>query len=94
MSDYESDAPPPARHTLKICRALQCRLNHSDELILAAEKELQLCRGETSADGRFHLEVIHCFGQCTMGPNVALDNRVYNHVTPEQLVGMIQKVGE
>ena len=77
---------------VKICRALQCRLNHSEDVIAAAEQELGLRRGETSADGRVRLEIVHCFGHCTMGPNVAIDDRLTHHVTPDVVRGLLRAV--
>ena len=63
---------------------------NSDELILAAERELGIGRGETSPDGSFHLEIIHCFGHCTMGPNVAVDEQMTHHVTPDMMRNMLR----
>lgn len=83
---------PPARYVVKICRALQCRQNFSDDVIAAAEEELCLYRGESSADGRFHLEIVHCFGHCTVGPNVAINDVIHNHTTPTALRCLLREL--
>lgn len=86
----EPGSGAPARYRLKICRALQCRMNGSDEVILAAERALQICRDETSADGRFHLEIIHCFGHCTEGPNISINEQMHHHTTPATVTQLLR----
>ena len=41
--------------------------------------------GETTADGRFTLEVVNCLGSCDTAPNLMIDDTLVTNVTPESL---------
>lgn len=86
----DREAPQP-RHEIRICRALQCRMNGSEDVIRAAEARLGLGRDQTSPDNEVRLQVIHCFGHCTEGPNVRVDGQMSHHVTPAEIRRLIDE---
>jgi NADH-quinone oxidoreductase subunit E len=49
------------------------------------EKQLNLKVGQTSPDGKFTVEVLRCVGACGLAPVVTINDRVYGHVTPNDV---------
>jgi formate dehydrogenase subunit gamma len=37
--------------------------------------------GETTRDGRVHLEAVYCLGNCALGPSVRIGDDVHGRVT-------------
>ena len=53
------------------------------------ERELGVKFGETSKDGMFSLEYTNCMGMCDKGPAMMVNNEVYDSLTPEKIVDII-----
>jgi NADH:ubiquinone oxidoreductase subunit E len=46
---------------------------------------------ETTADGKFSLESVRCFGSCALAPVVVVDDDVYGNVTGPGSVDILKK---
>lgn len=68
-----------------VCRAARCKKNGSDELVNLLEKVLKTQIDRNTDEHLIKLESSHCLGQCTHGPNVRANNKIYNHVNRELL---------
>jgi len=49
---------------IRICESAPCHVAGADAVIAAWEKELGMKMGESTADGKFALELTECVGQC------------------------------
>jgi len=86
---------PQGRHTVCICRGTACHTRGSRNLLERLKLELGLtANGEegsadklslTTADRRFTVRTVACFGQCALAPVVEVDHSVYGHVNEQTL---------
>jgi formate dehydrogenase subunit gamma len=82
---------PSAPCTVQICRAEACQAVGAEALAEHAKARLNTTMDARSADGAVELEQIFCFGNCALGPTVAVDGRLHGRVTPERLDTLIEE---
>lgn len=75
---------PVGDHVVQLCMAEACQAVGCRTLAAHAERSLGVAVGNTSANGRIHLEAAYCFGNCALGPTVRIGDRIYGSVTPER----------
>ncbi len=92
---------PQGEHTVTVCRGTACHTKGSkvllDDLGLVLGGEKQLNAGEsgfTSADNKFTVSTVACFGQCALAPVVAVDGNIYSNMTTAKLKKLLSKVGK
>jgi NADH-quinone oxidoreductase subunit E len=68
------------KHHIRICKTLSCALNRSRDLIDVFKEEFGCEPGQNSADGLVTYEFCECLASCYAGPNVLVDEVLYNHV--------------
>lgn len=86
---------PPARHTVRVCRAEACQAVGAEDLADHACRSLALDFGETSEDGAVALEQVFCLGNCALSPAVMVDDRLYGKVDADRFDRlMVSTVGE
>jgi len=80
---------PQGEHTVCICRGTACHTRGSRALLESVRLDLGLeGNGEeavTSADGKFTVRTVACFGQCALAPVVEVDHRICGHVNERTL---------
>lgn len=76
---------PRGRHIIRICENAPCHVVGAGQVIAALENELGISVGETTADGRFTLELTSCLGVCGVAPAMMIDQVVHGNLTPEKL---------
>lgn len=88
---------PQGDNTICICRGTACHTRGSRNLLGSARLDLGLGiddgEGEkdnekmrlTTADQRFTLRTVACFGQCAMAPVVEVNHRICGHATERTL---------
>ncbi len=97
---------PQGDHTVCICRGTACHTRGSRALLERVKLQLGFPHQEeqsgadgqavTSADRRFTVRTVACFGQCALAPVVEVDHRVLGHVNErvlEREVGALRKEG-
>lgn len=101
---------PQGEHTICICRGTACHTRNSRNLLEAVRLDLglQLNNGDmgssdadkltlTTADGKFTIRTVACFGQCALAPVVEIDHRICGHVNERTLqreVRALEREGE
>ncbi|MFJ2982003.1 MULTISPECIES: formate dehydrogenase subunit gamma [unclassified Pseudomonas] len=80
---------PPARHTLRLCRAESCQSRGSEALAAQLREQLALDDHGTSADGAISLRPVYCLGACACSPALELDGQVHARLTPERLRSLV-----
>lgn len=81
---------PPARHTLRLCRAESCQSRGAEALAAQLREQLQVDDHGTSADGAIGLRPVYCLGACACSPALELDGRVHARLTPERLSALVK----
>jgi len=83
---------PTGNHKLYICNADNCCMQGGVQLMEHAKQTLGIQEFQTTADQKIRLESFHCFGNCSMSPNVMVDGRVYGLMDKPQLERLIEEL--
>lgn len=95
---------PQGDNTICICRGTACHTRGSRNLLNSARLELGLGIDDpteatdadklllTTADRRFTVRTVACFGQCALAPVVEVNHRICGHVTERTLQREIQTI--
>ena len=70
---------------LFICRAARCKKNGSDNIVELLEKVLKTKIDNNDDSQLIKLESTYCLGQCSYGPNIRANNKIYNSVDKQLL---------
>lgn len=76
---------PRGKNRLDICEGTACHIRGAALLLDQAGEELGITPGETTADGEYTLNAVHCVGACAMGPVAVLNGQFIGEVTPAEL---------
>ena len=85
---------PQGDHSIVICRGTACHTRRSKNLLEYLKKMLDLHEDEaregekiflTTADNKFTLKTVACFGQCALAPVVEIDGEIHSHMTENKL---------
>jgi bidirectional [NiFe] hydrogenase diaphorase subunit len=82
----------PGEHVVTACMGTACYVKGVEEIILAIEREFDVKRGESTADGRLSLFVTRCIGACAMAPNIVVDGEIIGKATKEAVLERIKLV--
>ena len=80
---------PVGEHLVTACLGTACYVRGVEEIILGIERQYNLTRGESTADGKLSFFVTRCIGACAMAPNVIIDGEVIGKATKE---GTLEKI--
>lgn len=76
---------PRGNHTISICMGTACFVRGADKILDEFCNQLGIANGETTADGQFTLRDVRCIGACGLAPVVMVGEKVYGHVTKEDV---------
>jgi NADH:ubiquinone oxidoreductase subunit F (NADH-binding)/NADH:ubiquinone oxidoreductase subunit E/Pyruvate/2-oxoacid:ferredoxin oxidoreductase delta subunit len=76
-------------HTVKVCLGTACHVAGGGRCLEEAERQLGIKPGQTTPDGRFTLEVVHCLGACAIGPIVVVDEDLHESMQPAEVRAVI-----
>lgn len=85
---------PQGDHNICICRGTACHTRGSRSLLQRLRLELGLPEESedgadkvcaTTADRRYSLRTVACFGQCALAPVVEVDHAIYGHMNEQAL---------
>ena len=68
-------------HVVKVCQGTACHVRGASRILEAVTNELGIRPGETTADYKFSLERVACFGSCALAPVMVVDKTVYGRMT-------------
>lgn len=86
---------PQGENTVCICRGTACHTRGSRDLLQSVKLELGLGMDDgvdetekvavTTADNKFTVRTVACFGQCALAPVVEVNHRICGHVNERTL---------
>ena len=76
---------PKGDHTIGVCMGTACYVKGAEDILDNIKDELNCDVGETSEDGRFTITITRCLGTCSIAPVIMIDDKVYGHVTTNQV---------
>jgi NADH-quinone oxidoreductase subunit E len=94
---------PQGEHSVCVCRGTACHTRGSRALLERVKLQLGLQDGDdgsadkisaTTADKRFTLRTVACFGQCALAPVVEVDHNILSHVNERALEREIDHLRE
>lgn len=83
---------PPARVSVRICRAEACQSVGAEDLAEHARRRLGVDFGEITPGGGLGLDDVFCLGNCALGPSVMIDDRLHGRVDPDRLDALLAEV--
>ena len=83
---------PQAAHVVEVCASAPCRFAHGESGAALVERVLGAKPGETTADGRFAVKAVPCFGACDRAPAIRLDERIYGPLDERSLRALLGEV--
>lgn len=81
-----------AKHTFKVCLGTACKVMKSQELVEYLKEALKLNEKDRTEDGFFGVDIVYCFGACSLAPVVEFDGKLYAKVTEEKIKELIESV--
>ena len=82
---------PAGKHTIRVCLGTACHVRGGERVLSSLKEELEVEVGETSADGKFTLEVARCLGCCGLAPVMMIDEEVYGWLDPKKAREIVRK---
>lgn len=82
---------PVGEYKIGICMGTACYVKGAADLVNKVNEKLGIKVNETSADGRFTLEVTRCIGACGLAPVLTVNKDVYGRLTADEIPGIIEK---
>ena len=76
---------PRGEYVVNVCMGTACFVRGAANVLAEFEKQLEVKVGQTTPDGKFTVEVLRCVGACGLAPVVTINDRVYGHVTPNDV---------
>jgi NADH-quinone oxidoreductase subunit E len=84
---------PQGIYVIQVCEGLSCYLvGGAEPLIEYLSERLGIPPGETSADGRFTLEVVQCLAACGSAPALRVNDDIYENMTLETIDELIEQL--
>lgn len=81
---------PKGKYCIQVCEGLSCYLvGGSDPIIEHISKILNIKPGETTADGKFSLEIVQCLAACSSAPAIRINDELYEKVTLARIDDLI-----
>ncbi len=69
------------QHNVRVCQGTACHVLGGRRILQTVQRELGIQPGETTADYKFSLEKVACFGSCALGPVMVVDKDVHGRMT-------------
>ncbi|WP_225072340.1 NAD(P)H-dependent oxidoreductase subunit E [Desulfuromonas sp. CSMB_57] len=81
---------PKGKHPISVCMGTACFVKGADKVLDAILLQLGGVEvGEVTADGKFSVDRVRCIGACALAPAVVIGEKVYAHVSTDQVKGML-----
>ena len=80
----------PGEHVVTGCLGTACYVKEVEQIMESIEKEFNLKRGGSTADGKLSLLITRCIGACAMAPNIVVDDEVIGKATTEIVIEKIR----
>jgi NADH-quinone oxidoreductase subunit E/NADP-reducing hydrogenase subunit HndA len=80
---------PKGEHPIAICMGTACYVRGAEKVVEEFKRKLGVAIGETTEDGKYSLTCLRCVGACGLAPVVTVGEKVYGHVTPDGVEGIL-----
>ena len=80
---------PKGKYPISICMGTACYVKNAEKVVDAFKDILNVEIGEVTPDGKFSIDVLRCVGACALAPILTVGEKVYAHVSPDQVKAII-----
>ena len=81
---------PRGENIIRVCLGTACHVKGGGTIADAISRELDIGNGETTKDGVFTLEHVHCLGACALAPIVTVNDKYHANVTIGKMMDIIR----
>lgn len=82
---------PSGKYVIRICRSLPCHLKEGETVRKRLIEILGIEPGETTADGRFTLELTNCIGACDVAPAMLVNDELRGNLSVDNLPAILDQ---
>ena len=83
----------PTQYVIRLCSTQSCHTYYrNDDFLKIVEEELGIKAGETSADGKFSLEIVDCLGLCFHAPSMMVNDQRYQDLTSDKVRKILREL--
>jgi NADH:ubiquinone oxidoreductase subunit E len=83
---------PKGEITIKVCLGTACYVRGGKKILDRLKELLHIEVGETTADGKYTLEVMRCMGACGLAPAMMINDVVYQRVNPDKVASVLKQI--
>jgi NADH-quinone oxidoreductase subunit E len=83
---------PVGKYVIHVCDGVVCWMFHEGSVFDYLCKKLNVCAGQTTADGMFTLVPSACIGYCDHAPAMLINGVPYGNLTPETIDQILHKL--
>jgi NADH-quinone oxidoreductase subunit E len=80
---------PPGKHPIKVCLGTACHVRGGEIILENFQRKLCIEEGQTTEDREFSIDRVACVGCCALAPVAVVADRVYGHMAPSKVEGLI-----
>ena len=80
---------PMGKNVIKVCKCVPCSLKDVPEVVAGIRKAIGVAPGQTTADGKFSLEMVNCIGACDQAPAMMINDTLYGNLTPAKIAEIL-----
>ncbi|MCX6006048.1 MAG: NAD(P)H-dependent oxidoreductase subunit E [Chloroflexi bacterium] len=80
---------PTGKNVIKVCKCVPCSLKDVPEVVAGIRKAIGVAPGQTTADGKFSLEMVNCIGACDQAPAMMINDTLYGNLTPAKIADIL-----
>ena len=82
---------PPGETTVRVCQGTACHVKGAKRILEEVETALGVQAGGTTADRKYSIERIACFGACSLAPVMVIGTDVYGRLTTQKAKKILKK---
>lgn len=84
---------PQGQFRIQVCEGLSCYLvGGAEPVVDYIKKRLDFGEGDSSADGKFTLEVVQCLAACDQAPAIIVNDELYGNLTAEKIDDLLAEL--
>ncbi len=82
---------PKGRNQISVCKGTACYVRGAEKIIDKLGQELGIRGEDTTADGKFSVEIVRCMGACGLGPVMRVNDDIYARLKPDRIKEILAK---
>ena len=85
---------PKGKHKISVCMGTACYVRGAEKVVDELKGELKIKVGEVTPDGKFSLDCLRCVGACGLAPVMLIGDKVFGHVEPKEIKGILESYND